>query len=248
MPVYTIYGTPPKHGAPVWCSIVIFPNPATQDRRRPIQLLATAASASPPTSNNTRARRPAAISHDISRSARSSTHPPLIIQPTPHPSSQQHPASSHPHLPPADPLEPASVEIQRLRLLHLTRSAKAPSSSTVQPPPPTTTQRLLRSPLSRSVHHEPINPSSPFRTSGQAPSPMAMMPHARPPPVARPFQPDLAMARARGLIPSTHHESIADTPTSVVQSDEELMTHQTLEPMRAASAPPPYAASIDRSL
>ncbi|KAL5982169.1 hypothetical protein ACLOJK_016238 [Asimina triloba] len=34
---YTMYGTPPEHGAPVWCSVVIFPNPATQDRRRTIQ-------------------------------------------------------------------------------------------------------------------------------------------------------------------------------------------------------------------
>ncbi|KAL5997707.1 hypothetical protein ACLOJK_008637 [Asimina triloba] len=30
---YTIYGAPPKHGVPVWCSIVIFPS--SSDRRRP---------------------------------------------------------------------------------------------------------------------------------------------------------------------------------------------------------------------
>ncbi|KAL5980124.1 hypothetical protein ACLOJK_036591, partial [Asimina triloba] len=35
---YTIYSASSEHGAPVWCSIVIFPNPATHDRRRTILL------------------------------------------------------------------------------------------------------------------------------------------------------------------------------------------------------------------
>ncbi|KAL5990340.1 hypothetical protein ACLOJK_011238 [Asimina triloba] len=214
--MYTIYGTPSEHGAPVWCSIVIFPNPATQDRRRSIQLLATAASASPPTSSNTRARRPArpaphavqqpdahAPSAPTAAPRRDSSDPISQRRTNPArrpaastnascpPSRRQHrpfcsaivfhskfgqppiftqipnPDGLKPIMPPS-PLAPADPDPTASVPLHPTAS---------QPPSPSITPK----PICFWPRSSPISPpiTDPSSSSGQAPSPMPMMTHAR---------------------------------------------------------------------
>ncbi|KAL5998009.1 hypothetical protein ACLOJK_008943 [Asimina triloba] len=162
---YTMYGTPPEHGAPVWCSI-IFPNPAitTDGHQRRSQQAATPTAgdsvhAHEPPDNNPSSpirRRPSLTRADHDPSPRPEHRP---FRPTPTVTAP--PRSTTPA-----PVAPASaVRSKQLR----------PFIQHFDPMPRRTD---LADDSQRSIHHPP--------------------PHAK-------QRPDLAMARARGLIPSAHH-------------------------------------------
>ncbi|KAL6005033.1 hypothetical protein ACLOJK_005593 [Asimina triloba] len=151
-----MYGTPPEHGAPVWCSVVIFPNPATQDRRRMIQA------------------------------------PPIC----------------RPFFSDAGDIDPARDGQQPV---------PDPASCTIDQP------HHLPSPPARNIASSIL--ARRRDSDGQRPQ------IAHPPRLHQQQPRHLAMARARDLIPSTHHESIVDTPSSV----------------SSATLPPPKQTHPDRS-